>query len=97
MNDNLKKVKNRFLANNNVIIKVGFTLKNIQPSPEEIGAPIIDSRYWSTEPCRTRHFNEYVLFSVKEIIEIRVIANGMSGCNWQFRRSLHQNISELEQ
>ena len=30
--------------------KVGFTTENIQPLPEEIGAPIVNYRYWSTEP-----------------------------------------------
>ena len=47
--DFLSNVKNRFVANNDVIIKVGFTIENIQPSPEEIGTPIINSRYWSTD------------------------------------------------
>ena len=49
MTDFLSNVKNRFVANNDVIIKVGFTIENIQPSPEEIGTPIINSRYWSTD------------------------------------------------
>ena len=30
--------------------KVGFTIENIQPLPEEIGAPIVNYRYWSTKP-----------------------------------------------
>ena len=60
-------LKNKFVANNDVIIKVVFTIKNIQPSPEEIGAPIINSRYWSTEPYRTRYLNEYVFFSQTKI------------------------------
>ena len=80
-------------------MKVGFTTENIQPSPEEIGAPIINSRYWSTEPYRTRYFNDYVFFSLKENTENRVIANGMSGSSWQFqfKRFLHLNLSVLEQ
>ena len=44
--DFLSNVKNRFEANNDVIIKVGFTIENIQPSAEEIRAPIINSRYF---------------------------------------------------
>ena len=50
-------------------MKVGFTIKNIQPSPEERGAHIINSRYWSIEPYRTRYFNDSVLFNLKENIE----------------------------
>ena len=42
VNDFLKNDKNRFVANNDVIIKVGFPNENIQPSPEEIGTPIIN-------------------------------------------------------
>ena len=72
-------------------------LLNIQRSPEEIGAPIINSRYWSTESYRTRYFNDHIFFSLKENIEKRVIANGMSGSSWQFRRFLHLNLSVLEQ
>ena len=49
MTDFLSNVKNKFVTNNDVIIKVGFTIENIQPSPEEIGTPIINSRYWSTD------------------------------------------------
>ena len=95
----LSNAKNRFVANNDVIMKVGFTTENIQPSPEEIGTPIINSRYWSTEPFRTSHFNDYVFFSLKENTENRVIANGMSGSSWQFqfRRFLHLNLSVMEQ
>ena len=55
------------MANNDVIIKVVFTIENIQPSPEEIGAAIINSRYWSTEPYRTCYVNEYVFFSLTKI------------------------------
>ena len=64
---------------------------------EEIGAPIINSKYWSTEPYRTRCFNDYVFFSLKESMEKRVTANSMSGSTWQFRRFLHLNLSLLEQ
>ena len=62
-----------------------------------MGAPIINSRYWSTKTYRTRYFNDYVLFSLKENIEKRVIVNSMSGSSWQFRRFLHLNLSILEQ
>ena len=82
MTDFVSNVKNRFVASNGVIIKVGFTIENIQPSPDEISTPIINSRYRSTEPYRTPYFNDYVFFSLKENIEKRVIVNGMSGSKW---------------
>ena len=60
VNNFLKNVKDRFVANNDVIVKIRFTIENIQPSPEEIGAPIINSRYWSTEPYRTRYVKDCI-------------------------------------
>ena len=51
--DFLNNVNNGFVANNNVIIKVEFTIENIQPLPGEIGTPTTNSRYWLTEPYRT--------------------------------------------
>ena len=45
VSDFLNNVKKRFVSNNDVIIKVGFTIETIQPSPEEIDAPIMNSRY----------------------------------------------------
>ena len=67
--DFLSNVRYKFVANNDEIIKVEFTIENIQPSSEEIDAPIINSRYWSTEPYRSRYFNDYVSFSLTENIE----------------------------
>ena len=65
--DFLSNVKNRFVANNDVIIKVGFTIENIQLLLEEIGTPIINSRYWSTKPYKIRYFiNDYVFFTLNE-------------------------------
>ena len=97
MNDFLKNIKNKFVTNNHVTIKVGFTIENIQPSPEEIGTSITNSGYWSTQPYRTCYFNDHVFFSLKVNKEKRVEANGMSGSSWQFRRFLHLNLSVLEQ
>ena len=45
VSDFLNNVKKRFFADNDVIVKVGFTIENIQPSPGEIGMPIVNSRY----------------------------------------------------
>ena len=66
MTDFLSNVKNRFVANNDFIIKVVFTIENIQPSPEEIRRLIINARYWSTEPYTTRYFNDYIFLNLKE-------------------------------
>lgn len=97
VNDFLNNVKNEFVANSDSMIKVELTIENIQPSPEEIGTPIINSRYWSTEPYKTRYLNDYVFFSLKENIEKGIIANCMSVSSWQFRRFVRLNLSVLEQ
>ena len=97
VNDFLKNIKNKFVTNNHVTIKVGFTIENIQPSPEEIGTSITNSGYWSTQPYRTCYFNDHAFFSLKVNKEKRVEANDMSGSSWQFRRFLHLNLSVLEQ
>ena len=97
VNDFLKNIKNKFVTNNHVTMKVGFTIENIQPSPEEIGTSTTNSGYWSTQPYRTCCFNDHVFFSLKVNKEKRVKANGMSSSSWQFRRFLHLNLSVLEQ
>ena len=66
MTDFLSNVKNRFVSNNDFIIKVVFTIENIQPSPEEIRRLIINARYCSTEPYTTRYFNDYIFLNLKE-------------------------------
>ena len=45
VNDFLKNIKNKFVTINHVIKKVGFTIENIPPSPEEIGTSITNSGY----------------------------------------------------
>lgn len=61
-----------------VVIKCGFSIENLQPGPVENDSPVINMRYWSTESYRTKYFNDYILFSLKENILKSVIVNGMS-------------------
>ena len=78
-------------------MKVAFPIENYQRVPQENEAPIINTRYWSTEPYKTKYFNDYVFFSLKENIEKSVIANGMTGSSWPFRRFVYINILVLQE
>ena len=61
------------------IIKCGFSLENVRPSPFENEAPIANSRYWSTKAYQTKLFNDYIYFNLREGILKRVMNNGMTG------------------
>ena len=74
--------KSKFRANGNVVIKCGFPIQNIQSAPTEYNVPILNVRYWSTDPYKTMYFNDFVFFSLKEDILKRVINNGMTGSCW---------------
>ena len=71
----LKNVKVRFRSSGNVIIKCGFTIKNIQPASRDYEVRLLTIRYWSTEPYKTIYFN---FFSLKEDIIKRAISNEMT-------------------
>ena len=86
VDDFLKNVRSRFQPKGDVLLKCDFMIENIQPSVNENFAPIINTRYWSTEPYKTKCFNDSVFYSLRENILKRVIINGMSGSSWTFRR-----------
>ena len=55
VDDSLLIVKNRVgRSNNDFLVKCGFSQENIQPSPFENEQAIKSSRYWSTEPQKTK-------------------------------------------
>ena len=84
--DFLKNVHSWFQPKGDVLLKCGFMIENIQQSVNGNFTPVINTRYWSTEPCKTKCFNNYVFYGLRENILKRVIVNGMSGSSWRFRR-----------
>ena len=74
VDDFLWNVKNRVKRSEHgdFIIKYGFWLENIQPSPFENEDPIVSS-HWSTEPFQIKLFNDYIYFSLRVGILKRVI------------------------
>ena len=70
----------------------GFSLQNIQSSPEGFHQPLRSSRYWTTDPIQTKSFNDFVLFTIRDSILKRVINNRLTGSFWHFNRFNYINI-----
>ena len=83
-------------AEGDFIIKCGFSLENVRPAPFENKAPIVNSRYWSTEAYQDKLFNDYIYFNLREGILKRVMNNGMTGSSWHFNRFLYVNVKILD-
>ena len=98
MDDLLVNVKKRIRrsAESDFIIKCGFSLKNVQPSPFENEVLILNSRYWSMETYQTQSFNDYIYFNLRERILKRVPNNGMTCSSWYLNRLLDVNAKILE-
>ena len=86
----------RISAEGDFIIKCGLSLENIQSSPFENEAPILNSRYWSTEVYQTKLFNDYIYFNLREEIIKIVRNNGMTGSSWHFNQFLNVNVKILD-
>ena len=66
----LLNVRHRFKAvGQDVSIKCGFSIQNIQPPPTTYTVAMVDSRYWSTDVYRTTYFNDHVLSSLSNDIK----------------------------
>ena len=70
------------------IIKYGFSLENVPPSPFGNETPILNSRYWSTEAYQTKSLNDYIYLNLREGILKRVMTC-MAGSSWHFNRFLY--------
>ena len=78
VDDFLRNVRSRFKPKDEALLKCGFLIENIQQSVQENLRPIVNTRYWTTEPFETMYFNNYIFYSLRENILKRVIVNGMS-------------------
>ena len=82
VDDFLRNVRSRFKPKGQVLLKCGFLIENIQQSVQENLRPVVNTRYWTTEPFKTTCFNDYIFYNLRENILERVIVNGMSGSSW---------------
>ena len=92
--DQVKNVMQRY--NNNVLLRAGFSIENVQQPLDNYSEPLVQTRYWSTEPIQTKSFNDFVLFKTRESILKRVISNKLSGSAWNFNKFNYLNVKILD-
>ena len=89
----LAEIKNYiFRYNNDVLISAGFSIENIQQALSDYSEPLVQTRYWSTEPLSTKSFNDFISFKLRESILKRVVNNRLSGSAWTFNRFIYLNV-----
>ena len=89
----LAELKNYvFRYNNDVLIRAGFSIENIQQALSDYSEPLVQTRYWSTEPLLTKSFNDFISFKLRESILKRVINNRLSGSAWSFNKFIYLNV-----
>ena len=80
---------------NDVLIRAGFSIENVQQALDNYSESLVQTRYWSTEPLQTKSFNDFVIFKTRESILKRVINNKLSGSAWNFNKFNYLNIKIL--
>ena len=89
----LAQIKNYvFRYNNDVLVRAGFSIENIQQALSDYSEPLVQTRYWSTEPLLTKSFNDFISFKLRESILKRVVNNRLSGSAWTFNRFIYLNV-----
>ena len=89
----IKRLVKRY--NNDVLIRMGFSIENVQQALDNYSEPLVQTRYWSTEPIQSKSFNDFVSFKSRESILKRVINNGLSGSAWNFNKFNYLNVKIL--
>ena len=74
---------------------MGFSIENVQQALDNYSEPLVQTRYWSTEPTQTKSFNDFVSFKSRESILKRVINNRLSGSAWNFNKFNYLNVKIL--
>ena len=95
--DFLAEIKNYVSRyNNDVLIRAGFSIENVQQALNDYSEPLVQTRYWSTEPLLTKSFNDFISFKIRESILNRVINNRLSGSAWNFNKFNYLNIKIVD-
>ena len=93
----LAEIKNYiFRYNNDVLIRAGFSIENIQQALSDYSMPLVQTRYWSTEPLLTKSFNDFISFKLRESILKRVVNNRLSGSAWNFNKFNYLNVKIVD-
>ena len=90
----IKKNVSRY--KNDVLIRAGFSIENIQQALSDYFEPLLQTRYWSTEPLLTKSFNDFVSLKIRESILKRVINNRLSGSAWNFNKFNYLNVKVVD-
>ena len=78
---------------NDMLIRAGFSIENVQQVlSNDYSEPLVQTRYWSTEPFQSKSFNDFISFKIRESILRRVINNKLSGSAWHFNKFNYVNI-----
>ena len=80
---------------NDVLIRADFSIENVQQALDNYSEPLVQTRYWSTEPLQTKSFNDFISFKIRESILKRVINNRLSGSAWNFNKFNYLNVKIL--
>ena len=89
----VKNVMQRY--ENDVLLRAGFSIENVQQALDNYSEPLVQTRYWSTEPIMTKSFNNFILFKTRESILKRVISNRLSGSAWNFNKFNYLNVKVI--
>ena len=89
----VKKKMQRY--ENDILLRVGFSIENVQQALDNYSEPLLQTRYWSTEPIQTKSFNDFVLFKTRGSILKRIINNKESGSAWHFNKFNYLNVKIL--
>ena len=93
----LAKVKSNVSRySNDVLIRAGFSIENVQQTLGDYSEPLVQTRYWSTEPLLTKSFNDFISFKLRESILKRVINNRLSGSAWNFNKFNYLNVKIID-
>ena len=93
----LAEIKNYvFRYNNDVLIRAGFSIENVQQALNDYLEPLVQIRYWSTEPLLTKSFNDFISFKLRESILKRVVNNRLSGSAWNFNKFNYLNVKIVD-
>ena len=81
---------------NDVLIRAGFSIENVQQALDNYSEPLVQTRYWSTEPLQSKSFNDFIQLKIRESILKRVINNKLSGSAWNFNKFNYLNVKILD-
>ena len=91
----MRNVHSQFKPTGLKLSKFLFVIENIQQAISENLRPIMNTRFWTTGVYKSRYFNDFVFYGLRNDILSKVFVNGMSGISWRFCRFIMLNVKVL--